>query len=310
MTKDKLINGIPKATHVRKWMKFFSQQFSPQFANTENINNKYLDIPYTVNENGPALDLYLPSEPQGAPFPVIIFIHGGGWLLGDKRTVLIEPLFYLLKKGYAFISINYSLSSAVEFPTPVHEVKTAVRWLRAHAGEYNLDPERIVLWGASAGGHLAALAGTTADKETLDDPSLGWEKQSCRVEAVVDWFAPINILDMWERNKGLSMVEDAASMETLFFGDDPPNIPQKIREGSPDTHIDPHTPPIIIQHGDQDDAVPAQQSINFASKLEKVIGKDKVILEILKGAGHEDERFYSKENLDKIVGYLEKYLSS
>src|SRR5690554_436212 len=305
-----VINGIPKSEHVAKWRTLLPpEMFSAPELNVELHKRKFLDLPYTNNPDGPRLDIYLPDT-QG-PYPVIVYVHGGGWLIGHKRVAYMEPLFYFLEHGYALVSIDYTLSDKAEFPTQIYEVKTAIRFLREHAAAYNLQPDRMAALGDSAGGHLAALAGTSAAAGQLEDVSLGSAAQSSKIQAIVDWFGPIDFTTMQKqlREAGAPAHDlTVCTMEDLFIGADLASEPQKAKPADPTTYITADTPPFMIQHGDNDTVVPCQQSLPFAAKLEAAIGKNNVILEILEGAVHEDPRFYAQANLDKVVGFLDKYL--
>ena len=136
------------------------------------------------------LDLYLPEKPQG-PLPLVIWIHGGAWLGGDKADC---PARRLVQRGYAVASVNYRLSNEAIFPAQIKDCKAAVRWLRAHTAEYGLDAGHFGVWGASAGGHLVALLGTSGDTKDFDKgENLG---VSSRVQAVCDWFGPTDLLQM------------------------------------------------------------------------------------------------------------------
>src|SRR5260370_39954354 len=135
------------------------------------------------------LDLYLP-EKSDDPLPLIIWIHGGAWMAGSKEN---PPGIELLKRGYALASINYRLSQHAKFPAQLEDCKAAIRWLRANATTYHLDPDRIGVWGASAGGHLVALLRTTGDVKELEGEE-GNPQQSSGGQSVVDWFGPTDIL--------------------------------------------------------------------------------------------------------------------
>src|SRR5262245_18845425 len=138
------------------------------------------------------LDLYLPAKAD-APAPVIVWVHGGAWMAGGKDGGV--PALPFLDKGYAVASVNYRLSQHAVFPAQIEDCKAAVRWLRANAKAYNLDPRRIGVWGASAGGHLVALLGTSGGVRDLEGQG-GNADQSSRVQAVVDFFGPTDFLQM------------------------------------------------------------------------------------------------------------------
>ncbi len=142
-----------------------------------------------------SLDVYLPDEGDG-PFPVILHLHGGGFASGDKRDIHLLAYLDGLKRGYAVASINYRLSGEAIFPAGLQDIKAAIRWLRAHAGRYHLDPNRFAACGGSAGGNYAAMVALTASVKDFDDPDLGNLDQPCDVQAAVDWFGPTDFLAM------------------------------------------------------------------------------------------------------------------
>ena len=146
----------------------------------------YPDLAYVTNgSSSQKLDLYLPKK--GRDLPLILYVHGGAFCMGDKRKWIRYELGYL-QDGYAMASINYRLSNEAVFPAQIEDCKAAVRWLRAHAAAYRLDPSRFVAWGASAGGDLAAMLGTTGNISAFDvGDNLGY---SSRVEGVADFFGP------------------------------------------------------------------------------------------------------------------------
>ncbi|MCA8991197.1 MAG: alpha/beta hydrolase fold domain-containing protein [Planctomycetaceae bacterium] len=143
------------------------------------------DIPYVENgHERQVLDLYLP-ESTGKPRPLVLWIHGGAWRAGDKNS---GPWMPLLEKGFVVASMNYRLSQHATFPAQIEDCKAAVRWLKQHAKEYEIDPDHFGAWGSSAGGHLVALLGTSGDIPTLEGTSE--TDVSSRVQAVCDWFGP------------------------------------------------------------------------------------------------------------------------
>ena len=137
-----------------------------------------------------ALDLYIPDGATKPP--LIVWVHGGAWRAGSKAK---PPALWMLERGYAVASISYRLSQQAVFPAQIHDCKAAIRWLRAHASKYGYDAERIGAWGASAGGHLVALLGTSSGVKELEG-DLGYNDQSSRVQAVVDYFGPTDVTAM------------------------------------------------------------------------------------------------------------------
>lgn len=286
----------------------------PPPANTDHIKRKFLDLPYAHRSPAQKLDIYLPDAGEG-PFPVIVAIHGGAFMICDKADVQVLPMLEGLKRGYAVVSINYRMSGEAKFPALVHDVKAAVRWIRAHASRYDFDPTRIAAWGGSAGGYLAIMLGVSANVKELEDLSLGNADQPCHVQAVVAWFAPTNFLKMDEYliASGLpplpGMEHNAAdSPESLLLGQKITEIPERVQAANPETYIGPDAPPFFLQHGTQDAIVPVQMSIHLAALLERAIGQEKVRLELLEGAGHADPRFEAPDNVNKVLDWLDQYL--
>jgi acetyl esterase/lipase len=189
--------------------------------------------------------------------PAVIFVHGGGWQSGDKTTSVNNPL---AMAGFFTISINYRLTDEAVFPAQIEDVKTAIRWLRAHAAEYHVNPDCIGIWGSSAGGHLAALAGTSGDVAALDGNGQ-WPGYSSRVQAVVDYYGPTDLLQM----HGSHDLPNAP--EAKLLGGPVQTRVDAAREANPLAYITPDDPPFLIFHGENDTTVPISQSELLHSAL-------------------------------------------
>jgi acetyl esterase/lipase len=283
-------------------------------AKTDHIKRKMFDLPYAYLSAAQKLDIYWPEDGDG-PFPVIVSIHGGAFMGGDKRDVQLTPMLRALKRGYCVVGVNYRMSGEAKFPALIHDIKAAIRWIRANAKEYLFDPERIATWGGSAGGYQSLMAGVSADVPELDDPSLGNADQPCHVQAAVDWFGPTDFLKMDEQLMESGMAPDAGeehsgshSPESLLLGKQITLIPKVVRSANPETYIHPNLPPFFIQHGTKDNTVPHQQSVNFAAKVREICGSDRVALELLEGARHGDPMFETTDNLKKVFEFLDKCL--
>jgi acetyl esterase/lipase len=279
---------------------------------TSHIKRKWLDIPYAQQSPTQKLDIYLPELGDG-PFPVIAAIHGGAWEVGDKRDVQHTPMLKGLEYGYAVVCINYRLSHEAQFPCQIYDCKAAIRFIRACAAQYHLDPQRIAAWGGSAGAHLSALVGTSTGVPALEDLSMGSPEFSSQVTAVVDWYGPTeNFLRMDEelRESGLGIPDHsmAHSPESHLLGRPITEIPDQVVFASPMTYITSKAPYFLIQHGRQDPVVPVQQSIQFAAGLERIAGKDRVIFEILEGAEHADPAFETPQNVERVFQFLDAHL--
>ena len=282
-------------------------------ANTDHIERKMFDLPYANVSPAQKLDVYWPAEGNG-PFPVILSIHGGAFMGGDKRDVQLMPMLESLKRGYALVGVNYRMSGEAIFPALIHDIKTAIRWVRANAETYLFDPDRIASWGGSAGGYLSLMAGVAAGVEELDDLSLGNSEQPDHVQAVVSWFPPTDFLKMDEQLAESGFLPPAEfshsganSPESLLLGQQITEIPDLVRIANPETYIRAGLPPFFIQHGRMDDTVPYQQSLTFAQKL-AAVAPQTVTHEILPNARHADPAFETPENIQKVLDFLDNVL--
>lgn len=280
-------------------------------ADVSHIRRKWLDIVYANTSQAQKLDLYMPDEGEGL-FPVIVHIHGGGFAIGDKRDIHLLPLLRGLERGYAVASVNYRLSGEATFPAGLQDVKAAIRWLRANSEQYQLDGERIIAWGGSSGGNLAAMVCLTADVAELEDLNLGNEAYPSRVQVAVDWFGPTDFLKMDEQlvESGLGLADhsEADSPESRYLGAKITEIPETVQRANPMTYIHADMPPILIQHGRLDPLVPVQQSEIFAQKLEQIAGPDRFEFDVLEDAGHGDPQFETEENLNRVFRFIELHV--
>jgi acetyl esterase/lipase len=292
----------------------YAIQDEPPPADTGHIRRRFLDLPYASLSPAQKLDIYLPHEGEG-PFPVIVSIHGGAFMGCDKADMQVLPMLEGLKWGYAVVSINYRMSGEAIFPALVHDAKAAVRWIRANAAGYLLDPHRIAAWGGSAGGYQASMLGASAGVPELEDLGLGNQEQPSSVQAVVAWYAPADFLRMEEQlaESGLpsppGMEHNGAnSPESLLLGGRITEIPERVRAANPATYLRPDAPPFLLQHGTRDPVVPFQQSVEFAAELTRVAGKRGVTLELIEGAEHADPRFETPENVQRVLDFLDAHL--
>jgi len=247
------------------------------------------------------LDVYIPDEPVGCPTPAVVFIHGGGWRQGDKYPSRV-PL--LVEAGFIAVSINYRLSDVAPFPAAVEDAKCAVRWLRAHAEEYNVDVDKIGVWGGSAGGHLSLMVGL-ADGSLGLEGSGGWGEYSSRVQAVCSFYGPTDLTAIAEQrgqpNRDLA--------HNAFIGGTLDEMPDAFRLASPVHLVTADDPPLLMVHGDGDATVPLEQSqLLLDAYREREMEATLVVVE---NAGHGfkplDEKQISPslaEINDKVLGFF------
>lgn len=254
------------------------------------------------------LDIIRPKPLPKEPMPVVVFIHGGGWQGGNKESK-IPNLIPLAQRGCFCASISYRLSGTAVFPAQIEDCKCAVRFLRAHAEKYNIDPARIGVWGSSAGGHLAALMGTSGDVRFLEGKG-GWPEESSRVQAVCDWFGPTDFVKIVDDLKFLGLTE--AQMDKTRLADPVSRLlggpfwrlTGLCRQASPISYISKDDPPFLIMHGDQDRVVPLSQSQVFHEALTKAGVVSTLV--ILGRAGH---GFGPNFEVDKAVAeFFDKHL--
>lgn len=281
---------------------------------TTAITHKELDIPYGTISDTQKLDIYYPNQAGGEPYPVIVAIHGGAFKMGSKTGGDLASMLEGVNHGYAVITVNYRLSDEAIFPAAISDVKAAIRFIKVNAQQYNLNPEKIATWGDSAGGNLAALAGTSGDDASLNGDNGENLTVSSAVNAVVDWFGPIDFLLMDEQfaasgiTPKMGLTSSDNSPESQYIGGNITQNVEQTEKANPENYITDGDPPFFIQHGSVDQNVPTQQSINLAEKLTAVLGSNKVRLTILEGAGHGGEAFDATENLDQVFVFLDDVL--
>lgn len=252
-------------------------------------------IDYVLTSNGALkLDLYRPKVFRGK-LPTIVFVHGGGWKNGDKKSAR-KIASWLVPEGYAVASINYRLTDVAQWPAQINDCYSAVRWVRENAEEYGMDGKRVFAWGTSAGAHLAALMGTRIypSEETI----------SSRVQGVIDWYGPADLLTMPPNTVTTSRTFDqvAQSNGAKLLGAAIVNVPAIAKDASALYQVTPDDAPMLILHGDKDPGVPLDQSQRLADRL-KQVGVT-VKLHVVKGAAHGGKEFQTKEARDIVRNFL------
>src|SRR6266581_2122923 len=246
------------------------------------------------------LDLYCPEKVSG-PAPVIVWVHGGGWRTGGKKRC---PAVALVPDGYAVASIDYRLSSTAPFPAQIEDCKAAVRWLRANASTYHLDPDHIGAWGHSAGGHLAALLGTSGGVRELEGTGDNMSYSS-RVQAVCDVAGPSDLVRLYQeasQSRGGKSGKVMSDVAALVGSSAEQNVTTSTA-ASPIHYVSKDDPPFLIIHGENDTTIPVTQAESFAAAL-KAAGVE-TTLEIANGRGHGAG---GPKSQPMIKAFFDKYL--
>lgn len=257
------------------------------------------DVAYgAVGDRKLVLDIVRPKPEPKDPMPVVVFIHGGGWAGGNKQHGL-PFLVPLAEKGYFCVSVGYRLTGEAPWPAQIHDCKAAIRWLRANAQKYHLNPDKIGVWGASAGAHLALLVGFTSDQAELEGQS-GSPGQSSRVACVVNWFGPTELLDAWKDPSLPPMVKDV--LNKLVGG----SVEEKqdvLKAASPITYVSKDDPPVLTMHGTKDPIVPFRQATLLDEAMKKAGAESYLV--VVEDAGH---GFGGPEIFKRVHAFLDKYL--
>lgn len=260
------------------------------------------DIPYrTVGDKTLCLDLYRPEQASGK-LPVIVWIHGGAWLAGSKNQCLPERMGFV-GKGFAVASVDYRLSDAAKFPAQIEDCKAAIRWLRAHAEEYNLDANRFAAWGDSAGGHLVGLLGTAGDVRDFDTGE--YLDQSSAVQVVCNYYGPSDFA-AFVTTPGYEEHAWPQSPESRLIGGRVQDKAEEARKASPTTYASKGDAPMLLVHGDKDSTVPIGQSKLLYEALKKASVPTEFVT--LKDAGHGGPQFQTQELLSRIEAFLKSHL--
>ena len=256
-------------------------------------------------------DIYLPTCGE-RPWPLIVYIHGGAWMIGDKRKGFLTSIIDARNYGYAILSVDYRLYPNVVYPEFLYDVKAAVRWAREHAREYGFDAGRFAAIGDSAGGNLALMLGLTADLPAFDGP-YGNKEVSSAVQAVCDMYGPA-ILD---GDDAEFFRESGVTRQRLMTFNDGFNIYEPVfgstdkaflHAVSPVNLVRKDAPPILIQHGLRDSLVPYQHSRILAQRIREVCGDERVCLREYPERDHGDIGFVGEANAKEVISFFDKYL--
>jgi acetyl esterase/lipase len=270
-------------------------------ASISSASQKLLNLEYAkAGDISLKLDLYLPNDPDDAT--LIVWVHGGAWRRGSKDSVSIEPL---VGKGYAIASVDYRLTPVAPFPANVHDIKAAIRFLRAQAGEYGYNRDGFVISGASAGGHLAALVGVSNGQKDLEGKLGDHLDQSSDIAVIVDFYGASNLTTILKQSTPHGLSVRVPALE-LLLGGQPEEVVDTAKLASPVFHADSSDPPLLLIHGDQDPQMP----INQAHELHGVYKALNLAVqfEVIHGGAHGGNAFFDEERLALVDWFLKKYL--
>jgi acetyl esterase/lipase len=259
------------------------------------------DVEYArVADEALLLDLYRPEGASGEP--LIVWVHGGAWERGTKAQM---PLTALVERGFAIASVEFRPASRARFPGQIHDLKAAVRFLRASAARFGYDASRIAVMGASSGAHLAALVGTTNGDRALEGTTGDHTDVSSAVHAIVAYFPATNLTTILAQSTPFGLNIRTPAVQALL-GAAPDADVEVARRASPVFHVDAADPPLLLLHGDQDPQMP----INQSHELEGAYGAANVPAELIvvHGAAHGGDAFFDAARVALVAQFLERHL--
>ena len=265
------------------------------------------NVVYAAASKAQVCDIYLPEGVEKAP--VIVLVHGGGFMFGDQGMHVILPVIdKALEKGYAVVSVDYRKATEAVFPAALGDVKAAVRFVKAHAMDYGFDPEKIAVWGESAGAYLSLMTALTPDVAELNADVTDYAEIPSDVTALVSFYAPVEFYTLYEEAGKPDSA--ASSFESKFLGQDITADRDATYKTYWETYADsiPADVKVWIQAGDADSRVPHTQSVNFADRLKNHIPEENIAYSLIAGADHEDDLFYTDENLDAVFAWLDGFM--
>ncbi|AQA17428.1 hypothetical protein BST95_03435 [Halioglobus japonicus] len=246
------------------------------------------------------LDIYQPEAPREGGFPVLLQVHGGGWIIGEKEQQAKPLMYHLSERGWLCVAINYRLSPAAAFPAHIIDVKKAIAWIREHIADYGGNPDYIAITGGSAGGHLSSLASLTPNYAPFQP---GFEEADTTVQAAVPFYGVYDFLDRHDIRPEMSMDELLADKVLQCKADEEPELWES---GSPISHVNDHAPPTFVVHGTHDTLVWVEEARAFVSALEKTSQQALAYAE-LPGGQHAFEVFHSVRT-DHTVNAVTEFL--
>lgn len=295
--------------------RFIDRDYKRTYAKVDDIEQKWLDVPYMAGTRH-TLDIYLPNQ-AATQYPVIIDIFGGGLCFGDKSSHKLEPALRLLREyGFAVVSMDYSLLNDAAFPTQIYEVKAVIRFIRANAEQYHLDPDRIALMGESSGAQLAVTAAATHGVVAMEKVDFGlYPEVSEAVQAVIAMYGPYDF-DKFQAQFAASGITskypETGSAESfqgqLFQKQAPRDVPELVEKANPVNYFSPALPPILGMVGRMDPVVPYQQTVNMMEAARTQLGADKTPYYINPTGVHGPDDYMDDYYTQIKANFLKKWL--
>ena len=275
------------------------------------IERKFLDIPYASQSESQLLDIYLPPEGDG-PFPTVIFVHGGAFILGEKRDDQFLQAVGGVDRGYAVVSVEYRLAFEAQYPAALFDVKAAIRFLRANASRYRLDGDRFALCGDSAGAYYVLMAAATQGNPAFEDLSQGNGCYSSTVQAVASRYGPCDFALESEMARRDPPEADPyfPDIEMKLFGARSDEIAGLMHFTNPLPFIGRDFPPVFIEHGTDDIVVPVVHAHLLEEKVRQVCGESHAEMVIRDGYNHGgiDQRWNQPEINNDMFNFFDKHL--
>ena len=263
----------------------------------EEYPKNYIEDVQYAKSSAAKMDIYFPDNMTGK-CPVFVEIHGGAWYFGQKSSIEFKPFLHGLERGYICVSLDYTLAPDCVYPQSIVEVKQAIDYLKKNADKYNIDPDRIALWGGSAGAHMAALAAYSADTGYLKEES---EDADSSVNVLVLWYGCHNYylgkrLDEWIYHN--------------FYGtEDLSEVKENVLLSNPAVHVTKNAPYTYLQHGLIDAVVPYEQSVYLYNVIKSIAGEDKCKLDLLENCDHADIKMFAPYNVRQMFDYIDSKIN-
>lgn len=282
----------------------------------------YLDVEYADHDPRQKLDIWLPNEGDG-PFPLIVFVHGGGWVGGDKRENTIPGVFKVMSQGYALACVEYRIAPAAVWPDPLYDVRAAIRFLRKHSTKFNLKTDKIAAWGNSAGGHILNMVAALTGRPIMKGAKLGNPEVDDSIQCLVNLYAPSDMyqIDLCNRLSEDAIKDATGGTDTASDAGEGMRFPHNLimgfknshnREaaafGSPINFVTKDFPPTYYFHGIQDPIVPYTQSVAMTNMINETCNEPRAKFELFPEAVHGDPVMKTDEVVNKILDFIDDVL--